>query len=155
MCLGEDHLLSAKRAFHLQTKDSLFIMGGWARGKEALEVAKELKKVTRRKVGEVIVDGCWGQRAGSHLLKVARVYYINTWGRCLGNYAWRETSCCEWVTQPILQILIKIKTRLGSWCAPFNKLGIKPTPWSSLAITIKRACVAFRMLSWDSWLMDI
>lgn len=31
--------------------------GGWARGKEALEeVAKELKKVTRRKVGEVIVD---------------------------------------------------------------------------------------------------
>lgn len=36
----------------------LFIhYGGWARGKEALEeVAKELKKVTRRKVGEVIVD---------------------------------------------------------------------------------------------------
>lgn len=58
MCLEGDHLPFAKKAFHFQTKDSLFIMGGALGRGRIEEVAKkkkkkELKKVSRR-VGQLL-----------------------------------------------------------------------------------------------------
>lgn len=57
MCLEGDHLPFAKTAFHFQTKDSLFIMGGaLGRGRtrgSGEKKKKELKKVSRR-VGQLL-----------------------------------------------------------------------------------------------------
>lgn len=44
MCLEGDHLPFAKKAFHFQTKDSLFIMGGALGRGRIEEVAKKKKK---------------------------------------------------------------------------------------------------------------
>jgi len=59
MCLEGDHLPFAKKAFHFQTKDAFFIMGGeLGRGRRrgsGKKKKKKLKKVSRR-VGTVVAD---------------------------------------------------------------------------------------------------
>lgn len=68
MCLEGDHLPFAKKAFHFQTKDALFMMGGAlgrGRTRGSGKKKKELNKVNRR-VGAVVVD----LGAEGHLQKV-------------------------------------------------------------------------------------
>lgn len=129
MCLGEDYLPFAKRAFNFQIKHSSFITDRVGARGGGVEKWGDSKTSDRRKsCSSCWRLECWGQCAESHLRKVNLGHFSNIW-KCLGKYTWREKKVL-WMSNIVPQILIWIKIRLGPRSVAFNTRGRKPSPWS-------------------------